>query len=53
MFWRRGNDPIKLASVYHYLMYNYWSLSDINIRDDRVNFEEMLMVLNRQLSRQC
>ena len=45
MFWRRGNDPIKLALVLAsvYLMYNSWSLSDQNIRDDRVNFEEMLM----------
>ena len=45
MFWRRGNDPIKLALVLAsvYLMYNSWSLSDLNIRDDRVNFEEMLM----------
>ena len=43
--------PLVLASVY--LMYNSWSLSDLNIRDDRVNFEEMLMVLNGQLSRHC
>ena len=44
MFWRRGNDPIKLALVLAsvYLMYNSWSLSDLNIRDDRVNFKEML-----------
>ena len=46
MFWRRGNDPIKLSLVLAsvYLMYNSWSLSDLNIRDDRVNFEEMLIV---------
>ena len=45
MFWRRGNDPIKLALVLAsvYLMYNSWSLSDLNIRDDRVNYEEMLI----------
>ena len=46
MFWRRGNDPIKLSLVLAsiYLMYNSWSLSDLNIRDDRVNTEEMLIV---------
>ena len=45
MFWRRGNDPIKLALVLAsiYLMYNSWSLSDLNIRDDRVNTEKILM----------
>ena len=45
MFWRRGNDPIKLALVLAsvYLMYSSWSLSDLNIRDDRVNYEEMLI----------
>ena len=45
MFWRRGNDPIKLALVLAsvYLMYSSWSLSDLNIRDDRVNYEEVLM----------
>lgn len=47
MFWRRGNDPVKLALVLAsiYLMYNSWSLSDLNIRDDRVNFEKMLIDL--------
>ena len=47
MFWRRGNDPVKLALVLAsiYLLYNSWSLSDLNIRDDRVNFEKMLMDL--------
>ena len=55
MFWRRGNDPIKLSLVLAsvYLMYNSWSLSDLNIRDDRVNFEEMWMVLKGHLSHQC
>ena len=45
MFWRRGNDPVKLALVLAsiYLMYNSWSLSDLNIRDGRVNTEKMLM----------
>ena len=47
MLWRRGNDPVKLALVLAsiYLLYNSWSLSDLNIRDDRVNFEKMLMDL--------
>ena len=45
MFLRRGNDPVKLALVLAsiYLMYNSWSLSDLNIRHDRVNFEKILM----------
>ena len=47
MFWRRGNDPVKLALVLAsiFLLYNSWSLSDLNIRDDRVNFEKMLINL--------
>ena len=45
MFLRRGTDPVKLALVLAsiYLMYNSWSLSDLNIRHDRVNFEKILM----------
>ena len=58
MFWRRGTDPVKLALVLAsiYLMYNSWSLSDLNIRHDRVNSEKILIdFLLRQepKERQC
>ena len=51
MFWRRGNDPVKLALVLAsiYLMYNSWSLSDLNIRHDRVNFEKIFLLTDNDL----
>ena len=51
MFSRRGTDPVKLALVLAsiYLMYNSWSLSDLNIRHDRVNFEKIFLLTDNDL----